>query len=292
MRDNSKSFLKNFWWSIPLAVELFGTGIVLMLVTKHILPFSPTFLICTLLLCFTLVICFILLLKTNEKNIKTELSILKQEMQIIQEYYASMDAKIEEIDKLRHELRNFISLVHAEEDEKSTWTVLVNDLDRQAKAIIQKKYCENTLVNIIINKKAEQARKLDIDFSSTVMISNEINIDIYDLCSCIFNLLDNAIAANASNGANKKWISLKANTIGNYFIIKQTNSVFAETKKNHEGIYLTQKENKEEHGFGLSVMRDICKKYDGFCEFEDKDGVFYSTLGFSTNWEKITKNDK
>ena len=221
----------------------------------------------------------IIVFKKREKNLKRELETLKNETNFIKEYYSYIDSKIDEVDKLRHEFRNYLTIADSPSLEKEDIAGITQSLEEKATLFFEKKYCDNRLVNIIINKKEEEARKNNISFSCSVYIPKDISIDEYDLCSCVFNLLDNALYANLKAGEEEnKYIEFKASIISGYLMMKMKNTSFEKPSYDSEGNIVTSKET-EGHGYGLKIINDICIKYNGYSEFEQKDGVFYSTLG-------------
>ena len=40
----------------------------------------------------------------------------------------------------------------------------------------------------------------------------------------------------------------------------------------------TTKSDSLSHGFGLSIIEEIVKSYDGFCEWEDRGNIFESRI--------------
>ena len=221
----------------------------------------------------------VLIYKSKERAIRNELKSLQNEMMIFREYYEYIDTKIEDINKLRHEFRNYLSIIKYDDIGEDTAFGITQNLEKKAKQIINEYYCDNKLINIIINKKAEEAKASNIDFFCKAFIPNDVSIDTYDLCSCVFNLLDNAMIANSKAGAEEnRFIEFKAGIMSGYLIIKQRNSVFENQNIDSNGDFLTSQQG-EGHGFGLKIIKDICDKYNGYCEFEQKGGEFHSTLG-------------
>jgi sensor histidine kinase regulating citrate/malate metabolism len=207
---------------------------------------------------------------------------IKSEATIVKEYYSAIDSKIDDINKLRHEMHNYLSVITSTDKVSNEMIELTAKLDNESEKLLDKKFCDNRLLNILINKEYREAKRFDIDLKCTLNFSNNIGVDDYDFCSCILNLLENAIQANKSQSADgAKWIVIKSKIIGNYLIVKQINTMYTELRRNENGEFLTSKEDKDNHGLGLVILSDICKKYGGYCEFEKKEGLFYSTLTFN-----------
>ena len=89
-----------------------------------------------------------------------------------------------------------------------------------------------------------------------------MNIQGNDLCSLLVNMLDNAIEACSKipTGKEKKMdITLGLKNDFAYFGV--SNSSAAPVMADEE--FDTSMEDKEKHGYGISIMRRIVRKYDG-----------------------------
>ena len=214
----------------------------------------------------------------NRRLTQRECDILKIEINAINEYYSDIDKRIEEVYKLKHEIKNYMNLLNPGEELNE----ITKSLDDRTQNLIGEKLCDNRVLNIILNKMYDLSKLMNIKFNCAVLISDDISIDSLDLCSCFYNLIDNALNANMNNpNTGDAFISVKASVIGNFLVIKQSNSFYNKIEKNLRGEFITSKESKDSHGFGLKIIEDICERYDGYCEFEVKDGVFCSTVGLN-----------
>ena len=239
---------------------------------------------------FAIVFSGVLFLNADRKSRKKEkeIQLMKAEVEIIKAYYSQLEKKLDDINKLRHELRNTLDVVNLEKETAQKYLSLTETFDKKVEKIYNHKFCENALLNIIISEKANEAQQNETRFVSAVSIPESIAIDEFDLFSCIYNLLDNAVFANKgqTDSGSDKFIELKAETIGSYLIIKQRNSAYEKTRLKDNGEFATTKELNSEHGFGLKIISEICEKYDGQAEFEHKDDVFYSTLSLKLSSAK------
>ncbi len=279
MKKCFQLFLKALLISIPAVFAIAACVTAIILASKNIIDNAWALSIALGINSLVLVFYIVLVFKMKERAIRNELRTIQNETQLVKEYYSYIDSKIDELDKLRHEMRNCVSVVGYGGLEKEDIFDLTQELERRAEDIIDKRYCENRIINIIINKEAQEAEKQGIEFDCSVAIPKDIAIDDYDLCSCVFNLLDNAIYANTFGSFdNKRFIDFKASVLSGFLIIKQKNSSFIDLLIDSKGNIVTSKKD-EGHGLGLKIIKDICEKYNGYCEFEQKDGVFYSTLG-------------
>ena len=105
-----------------------------------------------------------------------------------------------------------------------------------------------------------------------------------DLVRVFTNILDNAIEANEKLGKDtKRYIKLSSKAEGNYLYIKAENpSVVTD----NSGEFRTNKKKKKLHGYGLIILNDIAKSYDGTFSVENQDNIFTALLALRTDKEE------
>ncbi len=211
--------------------------------------------------------------------ISNKLIYLTEENELLRKNIEPFNSRMEEIEKFRHDARNYMSLIKHEAEYTTESNSLAGELLVYADSLYYERLCENMLVNLLLNDKKVKANECDIKFESKVVVPANISVDSKDICSLFFNLIDNAIDANeTSSKTSGKWITIKSNVMGNYLIIKQSNSMFNYVDSDGKGNFFTTKLNKTNHGKGLEIIRDIAEKYNGSAEFKTKNNVFYSTV--------------
>lgn len=114
-----------------------------------------------------------------------------------------------------------------------------------------------------------QANGIRID-TKINLYSQEVNIDRYDLCVALGNLLDNAIEASKRvKIAEDRYILIKIYSTESTLLIHILNHM------ENEVVYLhSQKPNAEFHGIGLTNIARICDKYGGHMTIETKHKEF------------------
>lgn len=145
---------------------------------------------------------------------------------------------------------------------KSRFNKLYNGL--QAKDIIY--YCNNSYINAILYNKKLLAEQYGITINCDISLPEKDDIDILDLPSILFNILDNGIDAckNVKNGS----IYLKVSFNNNYISIYQKNNNLKKYADSNHGL----------HGYGLKIVEETVKKYDGVCEWNDMEDYFESII--------------
>lgn len=234
--------------------------------------------LCVLVIAFVMVVLFTISFGLNHIRRAENLHLMRK-IELFKEHYNPIIEKMAEIDKFRHDARNYLALLQNASGDIDAITELTNTLIDYSDSLAEIKYCDNKYLNIILSEKHKECMANDIKFDCAIVFSEDIGIDDKDICSCFMNLLENAIEANMTDDSDmSRWVNIRANVIGNYLIIKQTNSAWKTIKTNSRGQIVTTKVNVKDHGFGLKIIDNIAKKYNGYTEFFTDNGVFNSNV--------------
>lgn len=209
------------------------------------------------------------LISSSERNLKLEtLHDQEKYITILKSYYNEVKKSNIEIRKLRHDIRNHISIL----DE-----LIASENINKAKAYIQSinshiiekttaiPDVENALVNAILLQKSIDFPDIKILFKGN--IKDTIPIKDYDLCTVLSNLLDNAL----------EYSSLHSFTIINLFMY-QDESVLLINIMNHlsqpinvKNFNKSTKHDDQHHGYGLINVKETLKTYNGILEYAQDD---------------------
>lgn len=114
-----------------------------------------------------------------------------------------------------------------------------------------------------------QANGIQID-TQLQLYSQHIQIERYDLCVVLGNMLDNAIEASKKiKIAEDRYILIKIQSSPSHLSIHILNHIEQGT-----GQLQSQKPNPDDHGIGLTNIDRICDKYGGNMTIESKHHVF------------------
>ena len=83
-----------------------------------------------------------------------------------------------------------------------------------------------------------------------------------DLCSIFGNLLDNALEECGRLNTGERSIRLWSGLKGGYQAVQVENTC-RNIKRSGEYFYTTDKADKDNHGIGMRLIEQICKKYNG-----------------------------
>lgn len=189
--------------------------------------------------------------KIERKNIENEKQLLLNTMTYQQTIMLNEEKK--ELRKVRHDLSNllatatgFIEIGKADKALK-----ILNETENSVFGATKGSICSNEIISTIIYIKQQKAAEQKVELNVKIDETAAVQIAEYDLCRLLHNLIDNSI--NAAENSDKK--SEVAITI-------ETDSISIATQ-NGFNAEKNQKKPDKNHGYGSTIIKDICKKYHG-----------------------------
>ncbi|MEG1497314.1 MAG: GHKL domain-containing protein [Clostridiales bacterium] len=176
-------------------------------------------------------------------------------------YYKELEKNQNQISKLCHDMNNRLGVIAMlmETGDKEKTKEYFESLISKTQSI-SRAFCQNSIVNAVLNNKYNAATDRNINCFFNIDISQMLSIDDVDLCTLFANTLDNAIEAAVKTDAKK--IEVKARCHKGYFTYSVVNSK-ANVVNEVNGVFSTHKDDKKIHGFGIESVKDIVKKYNG-----------------------------
>ena len=202
------------------------------------------------------------------------------EYSILQQAFKSQEKSVEEtkilyqsVRSIRHDLKQHfqvaLTMLHSGKiNEAVDYMEKYNDtvLD----GISNKVFCDNDVVNYIINSKSKICS--DRHIKIYIYIANEIpEFSDLDLCVLLGNALDNAIEGVSGEGNNEIYLELR--NVDNFFMILVKNTITNSVLEYNPNLISTKNE-KEVHGLGILSMKEVVQKYNGSIEFYESDNKF------------------
>ncbi|SKC89083.1 sensor histidine kinase [Maledivibacter halophilus] len=205
-------------------------------------------------------------------------SIKEKEYKRQEFYMKNMDDMLKNLRAQRHDFNNHIEciygLISIKKFEKAKEYIekLTNETNEHNQII----NAGNPILASLLNVKITKARKNNIEVDTKIDINTNISIEYIDISIIIGNLLDNAIEACEKIEEDNRLIEVDIYTKMNNLIIKVANSKPSqkslEEKINNKGF--TTKTDTENHGFGLTNIKQTVEKYRGIIKIEDKSDIF------------------
>lgn len=132
----------------------------------------------------------------------------------------------------------------------------------------------NRALDIILSEKALICEKLGIRLVCTADGSAIDFMKSYHIYSFVGNALQNGIESlRKEKNEELKELTVSLTRVGNMCVFRAENYT-SEKISISDGLPVTNKEDKENHGFGAKSMRNIAQRYGGKIKFLHENGVF------------------
>ena len=238
----------------------------------------------------TLIVLFISINATEKRRLRIENKLLMQHKKLQYTNYLNLYRQEQEIDRLYHEIGEHIKAIQilVEKGEQEEAQGYTRRLMQQYRSIRKNFYCNNKIINAVLSSKGNICSSEGISFETDIKLPDKILIREIDLMCIFSNLLDNAIESCLRYAKEEKYIHLKTAVIGNYLTVKVINSKPKNNSINKDKDYFkTSKSDKNLHGYGLKIIREIVEHYEGQEEFIDLGEEFSALVMLKNNMDTI-----
>lgn len=203
----------------------------------------------------------------EERNILNERALTKSKMEYQQVLMRKEDQQ--EFRKVKHDYANLISaakgFIEIGKPEKA-WEILQRTND-DITGLSRFSLCSNETVNTIIYMKKQEAEKSGIKVKAEVEEHYPLNVDDYDFCRVLGNIIDNAVNA-LREFEGEKLFRLSIEIDEDFVRIKGENPFDMAKEK--------RKRRSKDHGHGTIIIKDIASKYDGSYNVRQENGIWYT----------------
>ena len=214
---------------------------------------------------------FVIFFKSN--NIKYWIRIQEIQEKLLTEqqvYYEKLLLKENNTRKFRHDINQHLRSIHyfLTEDRVKELSTYIEDLMEELKQI-ENSTNINTgidIVNIILADLISKYRKYNIQIEWKGRIPEDIKISLRDLCGLFSNILKNSFEG-ASQGLKDRYINVTVNAHNERVYICIVNNCKERKKDENKRWVITTKEDKQNHGYGNQIIKEIVEKYKGKIEY-------------------------
>lgn len=202
--------------------------------------------------------------KQNMKNIILEKYNKQQE-----EYYQNMLKRETNTKQFRHDIINHLIELQSFSKAKA-YDKLDSYLNSMLEDISSISNSQYDVGNIVINTMLDHyliPLKNNCDITVEGYISDNIIIEDTDMCIIVSNVIKNAVEAVSQIKNTSKEILFSVNQGEKFLKLCVENTIEKDIKKeayiDKNGKHITTKNDKENHGFGISNIQKAIKKYGG-----------------------------
>lgn len=197
---------------------------------------------------------------------QSRMQFMSDQYELLSSQYNELHSSYISYRRLRHDLKEHIQIIDTllskgETKELSDYTKKLTD---DWNKLSSRTFCDVPAVDIVLADKYNSSVSMGIKTEFSVSGIKESGADRIYLCSIFANLLNNALEA-AANCSKTPYISLNSGIRINYLVIKCENSI-PDTIK--------EKENPDEHGYGLGIVENLCSQLGGDFTHSSDDNKF------------------
>ncbi len=223
------------------------------------------------LFCSALAAAIIFISRSDREAMAERLLQFRQASELERQYFRDVEARQEELSKLRHDYNNLLSSAVAllREGNSAEAEKLLQEVSDSLQATRVRPYCAVPVVNAVLAEKEAACEKEGVQFDVRLMLPGELPIDRIDLCRALSNLMDNAI--RGSSGAAERRVELSGGVVRGYVVIRCVNTV-------PDG---TPPRESSGTGYGIQILNDLASRYEGDLHTERRDGRFTAQLSLS-----------
>lgn len=244
---------------------------------------------------FNLMYYFQLRQSAIEYSANIDLLALRQKDEINNEFYKISQANLEEMHRIRHDIKNqFLYMqVLFENKDYDGLAKYFSDLNNHVIVLLTFSDSGNKAVSAILYIERSKAHAAGLTIESKLVIPQQILVDDLDLNALLANLLDNAIEACIRDGISGGVIELFMRQQDSYLYITIKNPVGGDTDPGERLKLNTSKsDNRHIHGYGSKIVASVVKKYDGIIKYDILDGLFTVDIMLTLGSEKIKEESK
>lgn len=207
--------------------------------------------------------------KVAEKIYRKEL----ENEKILASIFSSHDKALH---KMHHDIKNnygYMKKLLSEEKYEELKTFF-NGYTEDFNAVDALFFSGNDVIDNILSIESVKAKNIGVHLDIKTILPTELPFNGYDLVSLLMNLIDNAIEASTGNFAKEQSIEINLRFLKEILLIRISNPLFDNQQKEKTLELKTSKSDKELHGYGLRIVREIVNKYHGSIIFNIEQGRF------------------
>lgn len=212
----------------------------------------------------------------REIQLKEQIRMNENIIKLQEEHFRQIIVQDEKIRRLRHDMQAHMMVLrkyceNKEYDQLTEYILYMTDIKEIE---IVKNYTGNQGVDAVLNYLIDSATKeiIEVEINASMFIENRLTT--FEICTILFNLIQNAIEACRKIPVKKqRIIQIEMLVYENKQYIRIRNTVDEKVKLQHGTLYTT-KLDRNDHGFGIQNVVEIVKEHNGTIEFTSENMWF------------------
>lgn len=201
-----------------------------------------------------------------------ERTTIEQMLRDSADHYALTKEMVEHINRTCHDLKHSLNALKTVSEEERQG--FIEETERNIERYHQLVHTDNEVLNTILAEKSLYCGHRKIRLSCAVDCAKLDFMSVPDLYALLGNAIDNAIeCVDRFDDPDRRIVSLTIRR-QNAFVCIQTNNYCDVAPQEVDGLPVTTKADKRNHGYGLKSIRYLAQKYGGQMCVSTQDHVF------------------
>lgn len=196
-------------------------------------------------------------------------------LQMQTQHYRELNKKIDEISRIRHDLRHHMRTVYAYAREKDYDRLMgyLEDYAPEGEPLKERMvYCRNMAADAVFHYYAGVLEKSETEFECSAELPEKLRLPDMELCRILGNLLENAAeAVSLRENGEEAFVKAVVKIRNQKLLIEVSNSCFNEIQRKGNRFYSTGHEGL---GTGTASVMETALRYGGLADFTAEDGIF------------------
>lgn len=226
-----------------------------------------------LILCAVIIVLYLVLFSIYQQT-KSENALKQTAYENLKNQYYGLKEMYETNSRCIHDMKHELMYIGSclEDNNISGACESLKGYLQEIRKIERKVWTGFSFLDFVLNYKKAEMDKKSIDFALDIELHQIIILED-DLVILLGNLLDNAIEAAQKCEENQRYIKLKVHNVNNMLLLDIENSS-SEIPQLKNGVFISSKNDKTLHGFGIESVKRIVKLYDGEIHFQYTENNF------------------
>ena len=220
------------------------------------------------------VVGFILLRRTLYNMIDRRIERFQSEL--IEKQVREIQNMYRQVRGWRHDYRNHINnmKIQLSQENYDGLSDYLNELADDLDTVDTVIKTGNVMADAILNSKLNVAEKMNVQLNVKANVPEMLPMSDVELCSVLGNMLDNAVEACCTLPEEERFMRVYIGKLKGQLYLSVQNS--AGKVRKEKGSYLSTKEG--EHGYGLFRIDRVAKKYGGYVNRQNEEGIFATEI--------------
>lgn len=183
---------------------------------------------------------------------------------------------MESLRKMRHDMRaqyQYMQILLKNRDYDSL-DKFFSDMCEDSFAPLNFVNCGNNAVSGVMNNAIRKAQEFNIGIDHMLLVPEHLDISDFELVRYLSNILDNAIEATWRDHIENAMIRVRITYKEPTLLVHVENPISADISPEERLSLTTSKNDRNLHGYGKKIIKEISDRYHGTLVYKIEDGKF------------------